>query len=537
MKTKIITLSNKILATIAAAAAGIFILSTGCSGTYIPGEPAETAVETGSDPVSSQPSTSSDYQSDEANENDADDETETTDPSDETDEGYANDDDDSEIEDGSGDSGDESSETVPAETGEGSTITHNGITWTFSKTVTYGRFVTGDYWVVGPVTVEEVSPSPRTTANGYYINGSMINPPNGGHSYDSRSVGYTDKYKVTFPVEIEADSSLVSTISEDENETNPRPSVYSASVLTVLTDVPSEGSFRPGIIGTEKRIYNTSEIQWDRLPSLNAVSSTPTADTIKKNYERWFERPWLLHNGGWTHRYIMPVQNSPSYHQDVALLLSHGAVLCMTAWGDRTVLVQNYIQVAIDYYTMLKSPGTGAYNYRWPVIFAGIMLNDDEMRDMWVNGDNNSPSYGEGQLYVFEETRRSIFSEMLSYGESWTGATYLWRDGTSGNDTEHEILHPEEWGWLEEAYPGGGEKQETYRRMHSAYMTGFSLCARAFGAEDNLAFPYYLEYTDRWMSETPEHLAACGHPVYTHPVQTSKSQFVDDMWKTHRNSF
>ena len=108
----------------------------------------------------------------------------------------------------------------------------------------------------------------------------------------------------------------------------------------------------------------------------------------------------------------------------------------------------------------LNHQAQGPTTTRWPVIFAGIILNDDEMRDMWVNGDNNSPSYGEGQLYVFEETRRSVFSEILLYGESWTGAKYLWRDGTSGNDTEHEILHPEEWGWLEEAYPGGGEKQE-----------------------------------------------------------------------------
>ena len=116
-------------------------------------------------------------------------------------------------------------------------------------------------------------------------------------------------------------------------------------------------------------------------------------------------------------------------------------------------------------------------------------------------------------------------------------ATYLWRDGTNGNDSEHELLHPNEWYWLEEAYTGGGEKMETYRRMHSAYMAGFSLCVHAFNAKDKLAFKYYLEYTDRWMSETPEHLADCGHPVGTHPAQTSKSEFVDDMWKQYRSTY
>ncbi len=424
----------------------------------------------------------------------------------------------------------------PKRTTTENSITSYDITWSFENPVQYGRFVTGDYWVVGPVTVDSVYPPPHEE-KGNYINGSMINPANGSHSYDSRSVGYSEGHIVTFPVTIEPGSSLVSTVSEDASEDNPRPSVHSASVLTVLAEAPPEGSFRPGVIGAEKTLYNVNDIKWDRLPALEPPSSIPSAESIKENYERWFERPWLLHNSGWTHRYIMPAENSPSYHQDVALLLSHGAVLCITDWGDRTTLVENYIQVGIDYFTMLKSPGTGAYNYRWPVIFAGIMLNNTEMTDMWINKTNNAPSYGEGQLYIFSETNRTIFSEILSYGESWTDATYLWRDGTSGNDTEHELLHPTEWDWLEEAYPGGGEKQETYRRMHSAYMVGFSLCVHAFNAKDKLAFQYYLEYTDRWMSETPEHLADCGHPVGTHPAQTSKSEFVDDMWKQYRNTF
>ncbi len=35
-----------------------------------------------------------------------------------------------------------------------------GITWNFSQPVTYGQFVNGDYWVIGPVMVTSVSPTP-----------------------------------------------------------------------------------------------------------------------------------------------------------------------------------------------------------------------------------------------------------------------------------------------------------------------------------------------------------------------------------------
>ena len=48
--------------------------------------------------------------------------------------------------------------SLPAEAATTTSITQYGITWTFSQAVEYGQFVTGDYWVVGPVTLNSVSP-------------------------------------------------------------------------------------------------------------------------------------------------------------------------------------------------------------------------------------------------------------------------------------------------------------------------------------------------------------------------------------------
>jgi hypothetical protein len=47
---------------------------------------------------------------------------------------------------------------APAETA--SSVTQYGITWTFDKPYPVGQFVTGDWWVIGPVTVVSVTPSP-----------------------------------------------------------------------------------------------------------------------------------------------------------------------------------------------------------------------------------------------------------------------------------------------------------------------------------------------------------------------------------------
>ena len=51
-------------------------------------------------------------------------------------------------------------------------VSQYGITWTFDRPGPVGRFLTGDYYVVGPVTIASISPEP---ANGR--NGSMLNPP------------------------------------------------------------------------------------------------------------------------------------------------------------------------------------------------------------------------------------------------------------------------------------------------------------------------------------------------------------------------
>src|ERR1035437_3527322 len=62
-----------------------------------------------------------------------------------------------------------------------------GITWKFDKKVPIGKFILGDYYVVGPVTVTAISPAPAAGRNGSMLNGST-----GYQSgYDSRTIQYS----------------------------------------------------------------------------------------------------------------------------------------------------------------------------------------------------------------------------------------------------------------------------------------------------------------------------------------------------------
>ncbi len=42
-------------------------------------------------------------------------------------------------------------------------ISQYGITWTFDKPAKTGQFITGDWWVIGPVTIVKISPAPGPT--------------------------------------------------------------------------------------------------------------------------------------------------------------------------------------------------------------------------------------------------------------------------------------------------------------------------------------------------------------------------------------
>lgn len=49
-------------------------------------------------------------------------------------------------------------------------VTDHGVTWTFSRAVPVGRFVTGEYYVMGPVTVASIHPPPGNGRNGSVLN-------------------------------------------------------------------------------------------------------------------------------------------------------------------------------------------------------------------------------------------------------------------------------------------------------------------------------------------------------------------------------
>jgi hypothetical protein len=210
-----------------------------------------------------------------------------------------------------------------------SSISKDGITWTFGQPVAAGQFVTGDYYVVGPVTITAIDPAPTKVSP--YLHGSVKNLPtsNGKSGFDSRlndgadqSWWFDPSFRSCPPISLQAGDTLVSARSLATPSTLPRPMrsmdmnmspVASYSVLTVLVAPAAADVLRPSYCDRRQTMYRASALQRSLLPSLAPPnrSKTPTL----AQFETWFRRPWIDTNaflfdapsGYWAERGVVDV--------------------------------------------------------------------------------------------------------------------------------------------------------------------------------------------------------------------------------------
>ena len=423
-------------------------------------------------------------------------------------------------------------------------VSQYGITWTFDRAVPVGRFVTGDYYVVGEVTVVSVSPSPQG-AGADFRNGSMLNPPVHTRSgYDGRFTGpstFEQELAATFPLSMSPGDSLVSTVSVEEYEQNkvlPNPTrstetspLRSAAVLTVLAEPVPADTFRPGYADLEKdRLYRARDIQWDKLPRLELTEDAPSMEEVT----RMFERPWLDHVYGWSSRRVHPIENMPGYGREVGRAVSLGGLMLLGDFSneEKAKLAQGMIQVGIDNWAIARRgggwPAQGGFGNgrKLPIVLAAVLLQDDEMLD--IAGNAPDAVYGEDQHTEF--------------GESWTGASVRFTGqypdvGDRQIDRgPYEHLRPADW-------PGNRPTMsESYRRCcTSVSWVGQALVVRLLEAEDVWGHDAFFAFVDRWMTEDDEafldeieeaHGSRPGIPQGT----TMFDPFVDAMWARYRET-
>ncbi len=246
-------------------------------------------------------------------------------------------------------------------------ITQYGITWKLSEPVEVGRFVTGDYYVVGNCEVVAITPPP---GNGR--NGSELNPPlsDGASGYDSREEGgrFDAKMCASLPIRMKPGDALISTISATDAEFGKLPNwlrradkspcpVKSACVLTCLAAAAPEDAFRPCYCDRGQKIYLARNLRRNLLPSLpygKETFSTEQDRVTLKEIEDHYSRVWL---DLVFFSFDAPIEYQPQYGRELARSAALASLILMTDLppAKKEKLLIGFVQNGIDLWGIVQS--------------------------------------------------------------------------------------------------------------------------------------------------------------------------------------
>jgi hypothetical protein len=446
-----------------------------------------------------------------------------------------------------------------------SSVAKDGITWTFNQAMPVGQFVNGDYYVVGPVTITSIVP--RSTTSKPYKNGSVVDlpTPNGKSGFDSRlnygvdqSWWFDASLRKYPPITLNPGDSIISSISLAKIHSLPEvmrstdksvSPVRTMSVLTILSAAPSADAFRPSYCDRSQAIYHAADIQRNLLPSL--VPPNPGGTPPLSQFEYWYRRPWIDTN---PFLFDAPARYMPSYGEHIAFADSYAGLLLMLNFpAEQKVKLTNYlVQYGIDLYGCLQAgvswPAFGGHHSgrKFPIIFAGIMLNNSGMKSVAAHFP-----------LAFGEDMQSVYIDKIpgNYKHAWQGATVIYGghygvkpDGTPispGLYGPYEQLQPKDWPLLNRNEQLG----EAYRRCcTSVSWVGEALTIRLLNGLSIWNYPDFFDYVDRWMTEddsravqeiknqTGFDYSANWERQTRYWLQGEFPQytFVDDMWQAFR---
>ncbi len=438
-----------------------------------------------------------------------------------------------------------------------SQINQYGIIWTFSTPQRVGRFVNGDYYVVGSAIITDIQPLPTLT-NGRH--GSMMNilPNLQKSGFDSRllSERYDASLRVYPPITLTPGNKLVSSRSVDASNLPAvmRPydlsesPVASISILTCVSSPQPLDAYRPSYARGSTQIYLSRNLRRSILPTLQPVQHVPPL----AEFEGYLKRPWV---DSVFFSFAVPSEYMASYGRENGYVMSFAGLLLTLNFTQeqKEPLLVYLTQYGIDLYGLVQQGHTGWQAFgghgtgrKFPIVLAGMVLNEENMKSVKAN---------------FGEDMQSIWvTETLpvgTYTKSWhikpEPVVYGGHVGING-----ESMNPG-WGPYEHLAPSAWKNTlgESYRRCcTSVSWVGESLAARLIpGMQAAWNHPQFFAYVDRWMltPDDPQDLetirVATGMTIDADFLQGQSwkilsgggyykphRSFVDEMWAAYRNN-
>ncbi len=438
-------------------------------------------------------------------------------------------------------------------------VTQHDITWYFDKPAPVGQFVNGDYYVVGPVTIRKIDPTPGNGRNGSMLNLTWRSSTRSGFDDRVGNYRYREELCIDLPLQMKPGDMLISSKSADkkrkykclfDREKNISP-VWSYSALTCLDKPVPADTFRPGYCDRKMRLYYARDLQWSRLSNLAPVEDVPDID----RWAQLYRQPWLDLMG---FCFNAAAEYQPQYAREIARAEAFATLLLNLDFPKekKRPLLINFVQYGIDLWSIArdgsfegwKANGGHGTGRKWAIVFSGLMLKDQAMASPSVSNPN----------VMFGQDMQTM------YDKSWTGADVVyaghrgvWKGKpVSDNPAQqpYEHLHPSKWAYNTFHYRGRSKpttqyEGELYRRtINSPAWVGVALAGRIMHAEPYYAHDAFFDYVDRWMTEDDEPIrqklmAAIDADVTAHDFRREKhwgqrafDPFVEQMWDKYRHN-
>lgn len=434
-------------------------------------------------------------------------------------------------------------------------VSQDGITWTFDHDYPVGQFINGDWWVVGPVTITSVTPGWDGTRNG-----AMLDPVTAERTqgYDNMNtwVQYNESLRVQFPVTIDSATKAKSLVSVKSLDACVQGGAWEcidvAAVLTAVQQPIPDGTFRPPYVDGSKQTFDAAHINWSKLPTF-PYPSDPDLQSVIEGYlrdEKMTKRVWLDHGpfgaGGGTLRPSGNMISYPAYH--ASNYVGPLSLLVMLDIPQRESLAIRLIQVGIDLYPMSLKEGhawrpRGGYGIgrKWPILFAGLMLDDPGMKSPPYKLSDTIWKFGEdGHTYFGQPTPdypqgKPLFGDLCDNFANYCGWAECYETCMAANNNSDLCLDGAHCG------PGvSGDKDCrdldglkdgcAYFTTNAPGWLGQSLAARLMNAMDLWNHPPYFAMTDRWVA-SPDLWPSNGNPIYW----GRGGLFVKYMWDTYHH--
>ena len=179
-------------------------------------------------------------------------------------------------------------------------------------------------------------------------------------------------------------ANLPSVMRPNDNSGSP---VASVSILTSVSSPLPPDAFRPSYAQGATEIYFSRNLRRHLLPRMPAAKNVPSL----AEFEGYLKRPWV---DSVFFNFDVPSEYMPSYGRENGYLISFAGLLLALDYPEaqKEPLLVYLCQYGIDLFGLVQQghsgwPAHGGHGSgrKFPIVFAGLMLNNGEMKSVQAN--------------------------------------------------------------------------------------------------------------------------------------------------------